>query len=132
MRPQSLSNGLESAQKDTNLRLESAKSNDTVNSDGIRATNQNGEKTVIKLQDIIKVKEVGQATVARIIDLTTRTEDRIRFETQILTSLKCFFNGRDSKLEVSAFGSSTYGFGGSKTNFNVLINTGLNSEGIAF
>lgn len=53
-----------------------------------------------------------------------RTAQRTAFETKIINNLSHYLKAFDSTLQLKIFGSTTYGFGGSKMNFNILVNTG--------
>lgn len=55
-------------------------------------------------------------------DLLARTSGRIEWEEIILRTLETALGGFDCMLELVPFGSSTYGFGGLKTDFNMFIN----------
>lgn len=68
--------------------------------------------------DDLSEKRILNATA----DLLARTSDRIGWEEIILRTLKSALMGFDSMLEITPFGSSVYGFGGAKTNFNLFIN----------
>lgn len=57
-------------------------------------------------------------------NLLTRDEERIRNEKNIMRIFTIYIESFDPTLIISSFGSSTYGFGGSNTNFNILINAG--------
>lgn len=53
-----------------------------------------------------------------------RTPQRTAYETKIINNLSHYLKAFDSTLQLKIFGSTTYGFGGSKTNFNILVSTG--------
>lgn len=57
--------------------------------------------------------------------LLTRSEERIQYEKQIMDVLEMYVKSFDSTLNIVSFGSTTYGFGGSNTNFNILIDAGI-------
>lgn len=77
---------------------------------------------ITKLGDLIKTDKVSKAIAAEMINFVSRTETRIQNEAGILKLLATYLKGMDSKLKCMTFGSSTYGFGGSKTNLNILVN----------
>lgn len=56
-------------------------------------------------------------------ELLARSQTRIEWENKILHSLISLLKSFDPMLKLEPIGSSIYGFGGSKTNFNVFINT---------
>lgn len=82
--------------------------------------------TKAKLENIIKIDDVYKQIPAEMNGLLSRPFFRVQHETQIINKLSFYFSIIDSKLKVIPFGSSTYGFGGQKTNFNILIKTGKN------
>lgn len=82
--------------------------------------------TPAKLENIIKIDDVYKKIPAEMNSLLSRPFFRVQHETQIINKLSFYFSIIDSKLKVIPFGSSTYGFGGQKTNFNILIKTGKN------
>lgn len=53
-----------------------------------------------------------------------RSAQRTAHETKIINNLSHHLKAFDSTLQLKIFGSTTYGFGGSKVNFNILVNTG--------
>lgn len=61
------------------------------------------------------------------IELTTRNEERIRNESQILHNLRQKWKTFDSTLKIMPFGSATYGFGGS-SNLNILVHAGSENK----
>lgn len=77
------------------------------------------------LRNCINVDHVSRAVTAKIIDLTNRTAQRISNEKQILELLAGYLKQQqiDSTVRLMPFGSATYGFDGSSTNFNILIDT---------
>lgn len=77
-----------------------------------------------KLFDAIDVKQVSLAIPAIAVDLVYRMVQRCFTELEIQAQLTRNFKELDSSLEVMPFGSATYGFGGSHTNFNILMNAG--------
>lgn len=78
----------------------------------------------VKLENVIKADHISREIMSEMIDLTSRTEDRLQSEAQVLKSLGCYIKKIDTKLSLLPFGSATYGFGGANTNLNILINTG--------
>lgn len=69
-------------------------------------------------------KSNSNPVLAEVIDFTTRTDMRIRSERHIIEVLSKYLQTIDCNTILAAFGSSTYGFGGSKTNFNVMVIAG--------
>lgn len=74
----------------------------------------------------INMKQITETMISKAIDLISRTDQRIFREKQIVTDLKRFVNDKKFNLKVIPFGSATYGFGGSKTDFNICL---LNNDG---
>lgn len=71
----------------------------------------------------IKDDHVSRTVTAKIIDLTNRTTQRNLYEYQILELLTNHLEKIDSAARLVPFGSTTYGFGGANTNFNILIDS---------
>ncbi|XP_055323571.1 uncharacterized protein LOC129578676 isoform X2 [Sitodiplosis mosellana] len=119
---------------DQAVKLTTASSVSIMNSNSNRDLAQtNSQETVtgtstmsnfVKLEDVVKTDEMSKAITAEMIDFVSRTKTRIHNEALILKTLIGHFNVFDSKVQVMPFGSSTYGFGGSSTNFNILANAG--------
>lgn len=78
----------------------------------------------MKLADVIDANQFPRAIIASAIDLTSRTPQRIAHEKEIVKLLMVQLMKFDSTLRLLPIGSTTYGFGGSNTNFNILINAG--------
>lgn len=79
---------------------------------------------VLELKNIIETDKVLPAMLLGAIDLVSRTENRIQNEMEIMRSLECYLKALDSSLKMVAFGSATFGFGGSNTNLNILVDAG--------
>lgn len=75
--------------------------------------------STMKLVDVIDVNQFPRTIITTAI---SRTHHRITHENQIIKLLTNYLKKFDYSLRMMPFGSSTYGFGGSNTNFNVLIN----------
>lgn len=131
-------NGYDTASTSTNVKsvqVAELKSVSTVNSDTnqsvVRANiqemvagNTSIQSNPAKLENVIKTDEAALAIATEMIHFVSRTKTRIHNESQILNTLAGYLNGFDCKVQLVPFGSATYGFGGSSTNFNVLANTG--------
>lgn len=92
-----------------------------------RPTTSNGMAKPISTQTLlnsIDMKKVSHAIPAIAVDLVYRMVKRCFTELEIQAQLTRHFKELDSKLEVMPFGSATYGFGGSHTDFNILVNAG--------
>lgn len=77
-----------------------------------------------KLMNVIDIKKVSQTIPTIAVDLVNRMVQRCFNEMKIQALLTRYFKEFDSSFDVMPFGSATYGFGGSHTNFNILINAG--------
>lgn len=77
----------------------------------------------VNLKNCINADHVSRAVTAKIIDLTNRTAQRISNEKQIADLLTGHLKQIDSTVRLVPFGSTTYGFGGANTNFNILIDS---------
>lgn len=79
---------------------------------------------------LTNIKQVFQEIPNIAVDLTSRNARRIAAERDIVACLKPHFNTYSTTLQSMIFGSATYGFGGPNTDFNILINTGLRTNGL--
>ena len=57
------------------------------------------------------------------VDLMTRSDQRVQCEKKILDVVTKAVNLFDPNLKVMPFGSVEYGFSGSNTNYNILVDT---------
>lgn len=80
--------------------------------------------SLLELANVIADVKVSQAIPPKAVDLTSRMIRRTFDEIEITALLMQYLNIFDSNLKMTPFGSSTYGFGGSNTNFNVLVKAG--------
>lgn len=64
-----------------------------------------------------------EAISVEMVDFMTRTDQRVQTETEILEMVNQSVQSFDSALKVIPFGSVAYGFGGTKTDFNILVDT---------
>lgn len=105
--------------------------NELIKSTSLNAVNSNDNNQMViraKSQDTIAINtsiishagKLEKAIATEMIDFVSRTQSRIDNEVQILKSLIAYLNAFDSELQLVPFGSSTYGYGGSRTNFNIL------------
>lgn len=85
--------------------------------------NRSGAGTLV---DVISLNmdEVFRDIPITTVDLVTRTIQRSLAERSIFASLRHKSIIHSSKLKLKMFGSATYGFGGSDTDFNVLVKAG--------
>lgn len=73
------------------------------------------------LKNLIDDKNIFKQIAIEAKRLECRNNNRVYNEARILEILRFYLQNFDSKLNLLTFGSSTYGFGGDKTNFNILI-----------
>lgn len=88
---------------------------------------QSNPATLPELGYAIAGVRISQAIPSIAVDLTSRMIRRPFDEIQITALLMRYLNIFDSNLKVIPFGSATYGFGGSNSNFNVLVNAGISN-----
>lgn len=89
---------------------------------------QNGNpplSTPKKSENVTRTEYISKLAKTGMMDLLSRSEDRIRSEKEIIDDLSHYFYTIDSTAVIFPFGSSTYGFGGLKTNFNILALSGV-------
>lgn len=78
----------------------------------------------MKLESIIQIENVFESSQAKMNFLLTQSIDRTSNEKLIIDLLSLHFKCVDKTLRLVSFGSSRYGFGGKRTNFNILIKSG--------
>lgn len=78
--------------------------------------------------DSLNINEIAVSIRTTAIDIIFRTMKRISHEMDIIGLLTRHLKSFDSKLELTPFGSSTYGFGGFCTDYNVLVSTGTKKQ----
>lgn len=76
----------------------------------------------------INIEQISRAMIPRAVHLIFRTVQRISHEKQIVADLERFLEENNFNLKVMPFGSSTYGFGGANTNFNICLVKNEGSE----
>lgn len=75
------------------------------------------------LDDAIKNGSIFDSMAAELITFTSRSNERVPNETRILRLLKSHFKIFDRSLTLIPFGSSSYGFGVTHSNYNILVDT---------
>lgn len=80
------------------------------------------------VKDVCVSDEVFRTIAAEMIGFVTRTKARIHDEAHILNALNGYLNEFDPKIKLVPFGSSTYGFGSTRTNLNILASAGLSTH----
>lgn len=76
------------------------------------------------LENVIDVKNVSMLAKTEMLNLLSRSKTRKKNEVQIIKTLSNYAKTIHPALAVVPYGSSVYGFGGLKTNFNILIEMG--------
>lgn len=84
---------------------------------------RNAAKTSVLLDNAIKDGKIFETIAAGISKFSTRSDDRIRNEARILGILKQLFKSFDRTLALHPFGSTTFGFGSTNSNYNILVDT---------
>lgn len=80
--------------------------------------------TTQKLKNVIQIEQVSRAIPSKTVDLINRMVGRCFHEIEIVALLTRYLRTFNSTFKLLPFGSATYGFGGSTTNFNILVNAG--------
>lgn len=77
-----------------------------------------------KLESVIKIDEVLTLTRTQMDEIQSRSTTRVDSEQEIIDKFSFLLTTFDPKITVKPFGSVKFGFGGQKTNFNILITEG--------
>lgn len=77
-----------------------------------------------KLEDVINVDEITKFTRIETNEILSRSSTRIDSEKEIIDKFSFLLMTFDPDIIVTPFGSVTFGFGGQRTNFNILITSG--------
>lgn len=84
-------------------------------------------------KEIVEADPMQTRILEEASELLLRKTDRIEWEKIILNQLDLLFKKFVSlKLKLMPIGSSTYGFGGAHTNFNILIDASLTSKASSY
>lgn len=78
-----------------------------------------------KLEDAINVDEIVNSAKSEMNRILSRSANTIHNEQKIINMLTCLLPKCGSTITAIPYGSVTYGLVGSKTNFNIAINTGM-------
>lgn len=103
------------------MAIESTKSNENLRSSQISLVTKILSET--NLKSLVQETNIFKRIASEAKCLETRNDDRIYKEARILEILRHFLQMFDPEINIFPFGSSTYGFGGSSTNLNILIDT---------
>lgn len=100
--------------------------NNAMNNDESASTNivaLKREKVTENLANIVASEKISisRNIASNAIDLIFRSVQRISIEAQILELLSRHLKTFDLALQIMPFGSATYGFGGPRTDFNILV-----------
>lgn len=76
-------------------------------------------------ENVTKTEYLSKLAKVEMKSILSRSEARARDEEEIFHNLSYYFYTIDSTAEIARFGSAVYGFGGSKTNFNILAVSGV-------
>lgn len=83
------------------------------------------QSTSKSLKDFISAEDVSKRFRLEMDQIVSRSRKRVKNERQIINILSPFFKARSAEAIVP-FGSVTFGFGGSRTNLNILVVPGKN------
>lgn len=83
------------------------------------------QSTPQRQENVTKTEYLSKLAKAEMKHILSRSEARIRDEEEIFNNLTYYFYTIDSTAEIAQFGSTKYGFGGSKTDFNILAVSGV-------
>lgn len=92
--------------------------------DDVSAGAQFMSTSLTKLENVIKIDEVLKLTRVAMDEIQSRPTTRIDSEQEIIDKFSFLLITFDPEITVINFGSVTYGFGGRKTDFNILITEG--------
>lgn len=85
-----------------------------------------------KLKNVINIEQFSRTISSKTVDLINRMVGRCFNEIEIVALLTRYLKIFNPSLKVMPFGSATFGFGGSTTNFNILVNAGNKNLHIIF
>lgn len=85
------------------------------------ASKRAGAKTSVVLENAIKDGHIFDVIATEKTKFCTRSDDRNRTEQRILGILRQHFKIFDRTLALTPFGSTTFGFGGNDSNYNIFI-----------
>lgn len=98
----------------------------------VSAGTQSTSTSLTKLKDVIEIDEVLKLTRIEMNEIQSRSTSRIDSEQKIIDKFSFLLITFDPEITVTPFGSVTYGFGGQKTDFNILITEGKLKIGLFF
>lgn len=75
------------------------------------------------IDEAIKNGKIYESITNELEKVSLRSEERIRHESRILGLLKHQFKLFDRTLALIPFGSTTFGYAGSNSNYNILVDT---------
>lgn len=81
------------------------------------------QNPIFIIDEAIKNKEIFEIIHCELSKVSSRSDARMRSESKILGLLKHHFKMFDRSLAIVPFGSTTYGFGGGQSNYNIFVDT---------
>ncbi|XP_055326064.1 uncharacterized protein LOC129579895 isoform X2 [Sitodiplosis mosellana] len=75
------------------------------------------------IDEAIKNEKIYELIRSELEKVSLRSDERVRYESRILGFLTHQFKLFDRTLALIPFGSTTFGFGGSNSNYNILVDT---------
>lgn len=69
----------------------------------------------------INIEQISQSLISIAADVICRPKQRISHEIEIISDLESFLKEHELNLDVIPMGSSSYGFGGAKTDLNICL-----------
>lgn len=75
------------------------------------------------IDEVIKSGKIFELIANEMEKVSLRSDERVRHESRILGLLKHQFKLFDRTVALIPFGSTTFGYGGSNSNYNILIDT---------
>lgn len=118
-----------------NIRVSNTDESSTFSLQNMRAAISNVENTTKtdipeqstpkRQENITKTEYLSKLAKAEMKNILSRSDARAHDEEEIFNNLSYYFYTIDSTAEIARFGSTSYGFGGLKTNFNILAVSGV-------
>lgn len=88
-----------------------------------KSANPTKNLSLAQLQCVLDEESIYKRIATEAKNLETRNDERVFKEARILEILRHYLLDFDPSLNALPFGSTTYGFGGFSTNFNILVDT---------
>lgn len=115
------------------LENRAADSSSNTNNNSKASSNMDDSSASDNIQTLTKAvmsrkKQIFEDIPATVAGFVSRTTHRISGERDIVNFLRSFFKAHSITVQMKPFGSATYGFGGSETDFNILVNISKKTE----